>query len=183
MKLEEALGRIRPASKETMDAAKERWDNIAMPLHSLGRLQDTIVRGIEILDITKPDTQRLNDNKRWLVSQDYTVTSFDSALYYLPPIEVLVNEQTYQSNPLALKVYSVPVDTLHPEQIFGPKSVREISLRWSDIAALVYSALLMVLLGVIVVFLILRYRDNKPIIKINSLIKTVVIVILRIRAC
>ncbi len=128
--------------------------------------QDTIVRGIEILDITKPDTQRLNDNKRWLVSQDYTVTSFDSALYYLPPIEVLVNEQTYQSNPLALKVYSVPVDTLHPEQIFGPKSVREISLRWSDIAALVYSALLMVLLGVIVVFLILRYRDNKPIIKI-----------------
>ena len=44
MKLEEALGRIRPASKETMDAAKERWDNIAMPLHSLGRLQDTIVR-------------------------------------------------------------------------------------------------------------------------------------------
>lgn len=44
MKLEEALARIRPASRETIDAAKERWDNIAMPLHSLGRLQDTIVR-------------------------------------------------------------------------------------------------------------------------------------------
>lgn len=44
MNLEEALGRIRPASKEAMDAARDRWDNIAMPLHSLGRLQDTVVR-------------------------------------------------------------------------------------------------------------------------------------------
>lgn len=44
MRLEEALARIHPASRETMDAAVERWNNIAMPLHSLGRLQDTIVR-------------------------------------------------------------------------------------------------------------------------------------------
>ena len=44
MKLEEALARIHPASQEAMEAARERWDNIAMPLHSLGRLQDTIVR-------------------------------------------------------------------------------------------------------------------------------------------
>ena len=132
----------------------------------LPMFQDTIVKGVEIIDVAKPDTQLLNDNKRWLVSQDYTVTSFDSALYYLPPIEVLVGEQTYQSNPLALKVYSVPVDTLHPDQFYGPKPVREISLRWSDVAALVYSVLLMILLGIVAVFLIIRYRDNKPIIKI-----------------
>ena len=70
----------------------------------LPQLRDTLVRGVEILDIAKPDTQLLNDGKRMLVNQEYTITSFDSALYYLPPFEVLVNDQAYRSKALALKV-------------------------------------------------------------------------------
>lgn len=88
---------------------------------TLPTLRDTIVRGVEILDIAKPDTQMLNDGRRMLIKQEYTITSFDSALYYLPPLEILVNNQAYRSKALALKVYSIPVDTLHPEQFFGPK--------------------------------------------------------------
>ena len=34
------------------------------------------------LDIAKPDTHMLNDGKRMLIKQEYTITSFDSALYY-----------------------------------------------------------------------------------------------------
>lgn len=127
---------------------------------------DTIVTGVEVVDVAKPDTQLLNDDKRWLITQEYTITSFDSALYYLPPLEVLVNDKAYRSKALALKVYSIPVDTLHPDQFFGPKDIREIPLTWNDVAPLVYSALLMILLGIVTVFLIIRYRDNKPIIKI-----------------
>lgn len=82
-------------------------------------LRDTLVTGVEILDVAKPDTQLLNNNKRWLISQVYTITSFDSALYYLPPFEVFVNDQSYRSKALALKVYSVPVDTLHPDQFLA----------------------------------------------------------------
>ena len=122
--------------------------------------------GVEILDVAKPDTQLLNDNKRWLVSQEYTVTSFDSALYYLPPFEVLVNDKAYRSKALALKVYSIPVDTLHPDQFFGPKSIQEVPLTWEDLAPMVYSILLLIVLGVVTAFFIIRYRDNKPIIKI-----------------
>jgi hypothetical protein len=129
-------------------------------------LRDTLVRGVEILDVAKPDTQLLNDNKRWLVSQEYTVTSFDSALYYLPPFEVLVNDKAYRSKALALKVYSIPVDTLHPDQFFGPKSIQEVPLTWEDLAPMVYSILLLIALGVVTAFFIIRYRDNKPIIKI-----------------
>ena len=44
MKLEEALKNIQPADSQAMEAAWEHWNNIAIPLHSLGRLQDTIVR-------------------------------------------------------------------------------------------------------------------------------------------
>lgn len=129
-------------------------------------VKDTLVRGVEVLDIAKPDTQLLNENKRWLISQEYTVTSFDSALYYLPPFQVVVDNKPYKSKALALKVYSIPVDTLHPDQFFGPKTIHEVPLTWEDLASLVYSVLLLLVFGVVVVFLVVRYRDNKPIIRI-----------------
>lgn len=129
-------------------------------------IKDTLVRGVEVLDIAKPDTQKLNDDKRWLIRQDYTVTSFDSALYYLPPLEVMVDDKEYRSESLALKVYSIPVDTLHPDQFFGPKTIVELPLQWQDIDSMVYSLILMLLFGAGCVFLIVRLKNNKPIIKI-----------------
>ena len=131
----------------------------------LPQLRDTLVRGVEILDIAKPDTQLLNDGKRMLVNQEYTITSFDSALYYLPPFEVLVNDQAYRSKALALKVYSVPVDTLNPDQFFGPKSIREVPVTWEDISTIFWLTLLMVALGGLGYYLYKRFKDNKPIIR------------------
>lgn len=132
----------------------------------LPQLRDTIVRGVEVLDVAKPDTQLLNENKRWLVSQEYTVTSFDSALYYIPPFQVTVGDKEYRSEALALKVYSVPVDTLHPDQFFGPKAIHEVPLTWDDVAPMAYTAFLLLLAGGLMAFLVIRYRDNKPIIRI-----------------
>ncbi|MDN0072038.1 hypothetical protein [uncultured Bacteroides sp.] len=129
-------------------------------------IKDTLVRGVEVLDIAKPDTQKLNDDKRWVITQEYTITSFDSALYYLPPLEVMVDDEKYRSESLALKVYSIPVDTLHPDQFFGPKTVVEVPIQWEDIDIMVYAFILMLLFGSACVFFIIRYRDNKPIIKI-----------------
>lgn len=144
-----------------LEVSMDANQNLRLPV-----VRDTLVRGVEVLDIAKPDTQLLNEDKRWLISQEYVVTSFDSALYYLPPFEVFVNDKAYRSQALALKVYSIPVDTLHPDQFFGPKSIREVSLTWDDIAPLVYSLLLMLILGGVAIFFMIRYRDNKPIIKI-----------------
>ena len=129
-------------------------------------IKDTLVRGVEVLDIAKPDTQKLNDDKRWVITQEYTITSFDSALYYLPPLEVMVDDEKYRSESLALKVYSIPVDTLHPDQFFGPKTVVEVPIEWQDIDTMVYAFILMLLFGSACVFFIIRYKDNKPIIKI-----------------
>ena len=128
-------------------------------------LSDTLVRGVEILEIAKPDTQMLNAGKRMLVKQEYTITSFDSALYYLPPFEVLVDDMPYRSKALALKVYSVPVDTLNPDQFFGPKSIREVSIIWEDISTIFWLTLLMVALGGLGYYLYIRFKDNKPIIR------------------
>lgn len=131
----------------------------------LPALRDTLVRGVELLDIAKPDTQLLNDGKRMLIRQEYTVTSFDSALYYLPPFEVLVNDRAYRSKALALKVYSVPVDTLNPDRFFGPKTIRKVPITWEDVRGIVWLTLLMLALGGVGYYLFKRYKDNKPIIR------------------
>lgn len=148
-------------AKIKLEVSMDANSNFQLPL-----FHDTIITGVEIIDVAKPDTQQLNDKKRWLVTQEYTVTSFDSALYYLPPFQVKVDNESYHSKALALKVYSVPVDTLHPDQFFGPKDIREIPIRWEDVASMVYAFIIMIVLGILVAFLIIRYVDNKPIIKI-----------------
>ena len=126
---------------------------------------DTLVRGVEIIDIAKPDTQMLNDGRRSLITQEYTVTSFDSALYYLPPMEVLVDNKAYRSKALALKVYSIPVDTLHPDQFFGQKTVMKAPFAWEDWYGLIGCSFLALPLLGLLIYLIVRIRDNKPIIR------------------
>lgn len=126
---------------------------------------DTLVRGVEIVETAQPDTQYLNDRQRMVITQEYTITSFDSALYYLPPMNVTVDRKDYKSKPLALKVYSMPVDTLHPDQFFGQKPVMKPSFVWSDWYGLIGSSILILPILALLVYLILRLRDNKPIIR------------------
>lgn len=128
---------------------------------------DTLVRGVEIIDVAKPDTQYINDRKRMLITQEYTVTSFDSALYYLPPMEVTVENKAYRSKALALKVYSmnVPIDPENPEQFFGPKTVMKAPFVWEDWYGIITCGVLLIPIAFLLVYLIMRFCDNKPIIR------------------
>lgn len=130
--------------------------------------KDTLVRGVEIVEVAKPDTQLLNGGKRSLITQEYTVTSFDSALYYLPPMEVLVDKQPYRSKALALKVYydqPVPLDEENPEQFFGPKTIMRAPFVWEDWYGVFACVVLFIPLVFLLVYLIKRFFDNKPIIR------------------
>ena len=100
-------------AKIQLQVAMDAKQRAVFPVYS-----DTLIRGVEVIETAKPDTQYLNDRQRLLITQEYTVTSFDSALYYLPPMVVTVDNKEYKSRALALKVYSMPVDTLHPEMFF-----------------------------------------------------------------
>lgn len=44
MTLQETIDKIRPLSQEAMEGAWKRWNDTSIPLHSLGRLQDAVVR-------------------------------------------------------------------------------------------------------------------------------------------
>ena len=126
---------------------------------------DTLVRGVEIIETVKPDTQFLNARQRMLITQEYVITSFDSALYYLPPMPVTVDGKEYKSKALALKVYSIPVDTLHPDQFFGQKPVMKAPFAWEDWYGLISCSFLALPLLGLLIYLIVRIRDNKPIIR------------------
>lgn len=147
-------------AKIQLQVAMDAKQRAVFPVYS-----DTLIHGVEIIETAKPDTQFLNDRQRMLITQQYTVTSFDSALYYLPPMSVTVDGKLYKSKALALKVYSMPVDTLHPDQFFGQKTVMKAPFVWEDWYGLIgCSFLALPLLGFLIYFIV-RIRDNKPIIR------------------
>ena len=128
-------------------------------------LTDTLTKGVEVVEVARPDTQYLNNGKRMLITHDYTVTSFEPALYRLPPFEVQVDGRAYQSAPLALQVYTVPVDTLHPEQFFGPTEVMKVPFSWNEWAWVVAGLLAFILLCWLCFYQVKVYKENRPIIR------------------
>ena len=83
----------------------------------------------------------------------------------MPPMPVTVDGKEYSSKALALKVYSIPVDTLHPDQFFGQKTVMKAPFAWEDWHGLIACSFLALPLLSLLIYLIVRIRDNKPIIR------------------
>lgn len=123
------------------------------------------VDGIEVLD-AKTDIKTINDGKREVYTNEYLITSFDSTLYVLPPFKVLVNDSAYSSNPLALAVYSVPIDTLNLQNICGPKAIQDVVLTWEEYRDTVYLSIILIILGAALAWVTIRFINNKPIIRI-----------------
>ena len=135
--------------------------DLTMPVFPNQMLMD----GIEILGEVKTDTQYLNKRRQMMVTQAYTVTSFDTAFYYIPPFEVLVDSQVYASNSLALMVMTFDVDTANVEAIFPIKDVTRRPITFIEALPLSGSIVLVIALCFLIPFLLGRYRDNKPILR------------------
>jgi len=144
----------------TLEVSADAGRTIILPLFA-----DTIVSGVEVVETQKPDSEFLNNGNRLVIKQKYIITSFDSALYYLPPMQVKVDDEMYESNPLALKVYSFPVDTLHPDEFFGPKDILNPPFVWSDWYLTIAFSVLLFPMGFLLYYLLKRMMDNQPIIR------------------
>lgn len=44
MTINETIAAVRPLDRQIMEKAKKRWDSIAKPLHSLGKMEDLIIQ-------------------------------------------------------------------------------------------------------------------------------------------
>ena len=122
-----------------------------------------ITPGVEVLESSDADTSYL-DNDLINVKKTFTITSFDEKLYYIPPMKVRVDGKEYEGKNLAIKVLTVPVDTLHPENFYPPKDVQDNPFLWSEWRPAFLMSLLVLLLVCMAFYLRIRLKDNKPII-------------------
>lgn len=125
---------------------------------------EALVPGIEVVENCKPDTQMLDDGKRMQITQRYIITSFDSALYYLPPMDVVIDTTHYKSKALALRVYSLDVDTLHLDKFAGIHGIEELEFDWADWHHTIFSMLSICILAALAVLAYLWLKKGNPVI-------------------
>ena len=125
-------------------------------------ITDTLMTGVEVLAISKIDTTNLGNNRVQLKYQ-YLITSFDSALYLLPPFKAISGTDTAYSESLALNVSTLQVDTVS-KKFFDIKGVIEPKFVWSDYLPLIMGMIWGIGLLALIIFIIYRLINNKPII-------------------
>ena len=114
--------------------------------------QDTLMKNIEVLEIYKPDTMDIG-NSRIQINQDYLITSFDSALYVLPPMQVIDGYDTLYSNSLALKVTTFPVD-VESGQFYDIKDVIQPPFVLADYLWIIVLVVIVIALALFLYFFI-----------------------------
>lgn len=148
-------------AKLTLEVTADSDANVAFP-----EFNDTIVTGLEVVGKSKLDTLFLNEGKRMTIARDYYVTSFDSAFFHIPGLKVLVDGREYLSKDMPLRVYRYPIDNADANDIRDISGIEKPDFVFTDWLPMSSFLLLTVVLVAVAVFLFIRYRDNKPIIKV-----------------
>lgn len=138
-------------------------DKLELPPIKAG---DELLPNFEVVEVLRPDTSMLDDGKHMQIRQRYIVTAWDSSFYYLPPLPVKVNGKEYFSKQLAVKVYTLDVDTLHADQFFPPREIMDNPFSWDDWTGVLWSFLSILLLSALIVWLWWHIKTGRPIFRL-----------------
>ncbi len=122
---------------------------------------DTVIQGIQVLRQSPVDTV-LMDNDRLRLQKNYLLTSFDAALYYIPPIQLKAGGENYESGHLSLKVISFEVDTASMD-LFDIKGIEKPPFVIWDYALPVGLVLGGVILLLLAYYLYIRFHKTKQV--------------------
>lgn len=134
----------------------EKETNIIWP-----EFNDTLMSKVEVLEKGLVETKKVkSESKPDLLerSQTLTITSFDSGYYAIPPVQLIVNEDTLLSNPILLEVHTVNVDTT--KQFKQIKDIYETELSLGDYLRMIgnwFKDNLYILLPILVAIIVLLY--------------------------
>lgn len=119
------------------------------------------VEGLELLSSKAPDTLILG-GKTWMMTQELTLTSFDSGYYFIPPVTVHFLEgsraDSAKSSDLALLVSTIP-NISDSTQLAPIKNIIDEPLALSD--AIPWLMGLLILIGLLIGINYLRKRPAK----------------------
>lgn len=152
-----------------LTVSANRGQKVVMPSF---KPSQALIPGVEVVEQSQGDTADIDD-QRIQLSRNYILTSFDENVYAIPALNVKVNGKNYHGNPLALKVLTVPVDTVHPNQFYPPKDVQDNPFLWSEWSEIFWLSILMLLLCGAMYYMLLRLKQNKPIIKSFRIVKRI----------
>lgn len=127
------------------------------------QFKDTITEGIEIISGPVRDSLK-ESNGQWLYSEKYMITAFDTGIYMIPSLPIMVEGDNYnnmlRTEPVGFVVNTFQVD----EQKGNYDIVMPYDTPWSFSEIL--SFVLWGLLGLVVIavgwWLVRRWRSNKP---------------------
>lgn len=151
----------------TYSATVRQGQKVSFPTFQPGQ---NITPGLEIVESRDADTVDLSGNMI-KVSKSFVLTSFDEKLYYIPSQNIRIDGKPYKTKSLALKVLTIPVDTLHADKFYPAKDVQDNPFAWAEWSPVLVYSILFVLLVFIAIYLIIRYKNNKPIISKIKIVK------------
>ncbi len=135
-------------------------------------LNDTLTQNIIIVSKDTVDTLNI-DNKNITLKQSYTITSFDSGYYAIPPAYFTQKHDTTIdtiaiTNPLLFQVLTLKVDTTK-QKIADIKEVYEAPMTFKEFLMEYYPYIIAILLIIIIVIAVIIYlkkrkqkNDEKP---------------------
>ncbi len=158
-------------------------------------IDDELVKNIEILAQDKIDTG-ITQDQRLFLSQKFVITSFEDTLYTIPPFIFTLGTDTFKTDSFQIAVNLMPVDSTfyqeHAEKLIpvfdkldstatdstkiakifdNPENYNiEWTFQefWRDHKYKVIIPLIILILTALIIYIIKRKKDNKPIIKIEK---------------
>lgn len=143
------------------DASTQKSMDVVWPI-----IEDTIKKGLEIVNVTQIDTTIPNKNKPNIVQQhiQLTVTSFDTGVYYIAPFKFILNKDTANpllTEPLYLKVNTVATDT-SLTKIKDIKPPYDEPFDWKWYLPYAYWILGILAIAIIITIVIVKLSKKKP---------------------
>ena len=167
-KLDSAVILIGQQVNLKLDVTAPKGANVVFPTYERSQY---ITPGVEVISQKEEKPVEVDGAEKR--SKTYVLTSFDEKIYGIKGLNVSVNGKKYVPDMVALKVITMDVDTLHPEKFFPPKDVQDNPFEWSEWAPLFWCAFVAALLAAVLFYLVVRLKQNKPIITRIRIIKKV----------
>lgn len=143
-------------------------DSVVWPL-----ITDTIIKNVEVIEIEENLNLKSGENDLLTSKKVYTITSFDTGFYALPPIEVLVNGEMMKAQAHLLAVQTFTIDSTNA--IADIKANAEIPITFYDYLNLYWHyaafAILALVLLILAFWFYKKYKSREKIVEEKPEIK------------
>jgi len=161
VKMDTSMLLIGDQTNVILEASFPEGASMTMPVFA-----DTLIKKLEILSVSNIDT--VVENQMVRINQKYTVTSFDSGWYVIPPQNFIFSlpktnrVDTIKSMPIYFGVMTMPIDTANANAITDIKAPIDAPITFKEILPFLGIGLAVLLLAAALYLLYLKWSKKEP---------------------